>query len=154
MTTMTSSYAPSSLPDPATQAEFYEGVPFKRFVAWIVDAIIITAISAMAIPFTAFTAIFYFPLLMLIVGFIYRWGTIASRSSTWGMRLMAIELRDMRGNRLSSGDAFAHTAGYTASVIMAPAQLISMLLMAVTPKGQGLSDHLLGTTAINRPAWT
>ena len=141
------------LPDPIHRPAFYAGVPFKRALAWLVDVIIVAILCVLVLPFTAFTGIF-FPFLMLLIGFFYRWFTIASRSSTWGMRLMAIELRDMRGNRLSSGDAFAHTAGYTASVIMAPAQLISMLLMAVTPKGQGLSDHLLGTTAINRPAWT
>ena len=150
--TMTSSYAPSGLPDPATQADFYEGVPFKRFIAWIFDAIIITAISAIAIPFTAFTAIFYFPFLLLIVGFIYRWGTIASRSSTWGMRIMAVEFRNDAGHRLDTGEAALHTLGYTLSWAIFPAQLASMVMMCVTEKGQGLTDFVLNTTAINKPA--
>lgn len=150
--TMTSSYAPSGLPDPATQAEFYEGVPLKRFIAWIVDAIIITAISALAIPFTAFTAIFYFPFLVLVVGFVYRWGTIASKSSTWGMRLMAVEFRNDAGHRLDTGEAALHTLGYTLSWTVFPAQIASMVMMCVTEKGQGLTDFVLNTTAINKPA--
>jgi hypothetical protein len=35
---------------------------------------------------------------------------------------------------------------------MAPLQLISMILMLVTERGQGLTDVILGTTALNRPA--
>lgn len=150
--TMAFSDAPSGLPDPVSQSEFYEGVPLKRFIAWIVDAIIITAISALAVPFTAFTAVFYFPVLMLIVGFVYRWGTIASRSSTWGMRLMAIEFRDDAGHRLDAGQAALHTLGYTLSWAVFPAQIASMVMMCVTERGQGLSDYVLNTTAINKPA--
>lgn len=150
--TMTSSYAPSSLPDPVTQAEFYEGVPFKRFVAWIVDAVIITAITLLAVPFTAFTAIFYFPFLMLIVGFVYRWWTIASKSSTWGMRLMAVEFRNEAGHRFNSGQAALHTLGYTLSWAVFPAQIASVVMMCVTERGQGLTDFVLNTTAINKPA--
>jgi len=149
---MTSSYAPSSLPDPAAQAEFYDGVPLKRFIAWIVDGIIITAITALAVPFTAFTAIFYFPFLMLIVSFIYRWGTIASRSSTWGMRLLAVEFRNEAGHRLDAGEAAMHTLGYTVSWAVFPAQLVSIVMMCVTEKGQGLTDYVMNTTAINKPA--
>ncbi|WP_458790311.1 RDD family protein [Yoonia sp. MH D7] len=139
------------LPDPATKPEFYDGVLFKRALAWLFDVVMIGIICAIIVPFTAFTALFFFPFLMLVIGFTYRWFTIAGKSSTWGMRLMGIELRDHNGLRLQSGTAFAHTFGYTASVAMAPLQLISVLTMIVTPRKQGLIDHLLGTAAINRP---
>lgn len=144
--------APSGLPDPQTQAAFYEGVPIKRGVAFLVDAIIITLLCLIAVPFTAFTAILYFPFLMLIVGFIYRWGTIASKSSTWGMRLMAIEFRNNDGHRLDTGEAALHTLGYTLSWAIFPVQLASMVMMCVTERGQGLTDFALNTTAINKPA--
>jgi len=141
------------LPDPATKPQFYEGVLLKRAAAWGIDVVLIGVLCVIAVPFTAFTALFFFPFLMLVVGFFYRWFTIANKSSTWGMRLMGIELRDHDGLRLQSGTALAHTAGYTFSVAMAPLQLISILLMIVTDRKQGLIDHLLGTTAINRPAY-
>jgi uncharacterized RDD family membrane protein YckC len=149
---MTASYAPSSLPDPATQAEFYEGVPYKRLLAWVVDAIIISAITVVVVPFTAFTAIFYLPFLVMIISFIYRWLTIASRSSTWGMRLLAIEFRNDAGHRLDSGEAALHTLGYSLSWAIFPAQLASAIMMCVTERGQGLTDFALNTTAINKPA--
>lgn len=139
------------LPDPATKPQFYDGILIKRAIAWLFDAILVGVLCILILPFTVFTAVLFFPLLMLVVGFIYRWFTIASKSSTWGMRLVGIELRDHEGLRLQSGTALAHTAGYTFSVAVAPLQLISILMMIVTERKQGLTDHLLGTAAINRP---
>lgn len=141
----------SNLPDPATQPEFYDGVLMKRGLAWVIDVVIIALISAIIVPFTAFTGLFFFPFLMLVVGYIYRWFTLASRSATWGMRIMAIEFRDIHGARFSSGTAFLHTLGYVISVAVAPLQLISIILMFVSARGQGLTDHLLGTAPINKP---
>jgi uncharacterized RDD family membrane protein YckC len=139
------------LPDPVREAHFYSGVTMKRGLAWVIDVVLILGLSLVILPFTAFTAVFFFPLFWLVVGFFYRWATIASRSSTWGMRIMAIELREQDGLRLSGGTALLHTIGYTVSVAMAPLQLISVILMIVSGRGQGLSDMILGTAAINRP---
>lgn len=141
-----------TLPNPDLQPAFYAGVAPKRALAWVIDVILIAFLCLLVLPFTAFTGIFFFPLLMMFVGFFYRWFTIANHSSTWGMRFFAIELRDLEGQRLSAGNAFLHTLGYTISVITAPLQLISMGAMLLTPRGQGLTDLVLGTTAINRPA--
>lgn len=140
------------LPDPATKPEFYDGVLFKRAAAWGIDVILVAILCILILPFTAFTGIFFFPFLMLVIGFIYRWFTIAGKSATWGMRMMGIELRDHQGLRLQSSAALAHTAGYTFSVAMAPLQLISVLMMIVTDRKQGLTDHLMGTAAINSPS--
>lgn len=149
---MTTYTAAPGLPDPHRNPAFYAGVPTKRALAWLVDVVLIGILCMIVLPFTAFTGIFFFPFLMLVVGFFYRWFTIAGGSATWGMRMMAIELRDSDGYRLQSGTAFAHTMGYTLSVMIAPAQLISVILMLISNRKQGLSDHLLGTAAINRPA--
>ena len=140
------------LPDPHHQSEFYTGVTFKRLIAWFFDIVLIGIASVVILPFTAFTALLFFPAFMLIVGFFYRWFTLASGSATWGMRLMAIELREADGGRFTNGTAFAHTLGYTVSVAMAPLQLISVGLMILTDRNQGLTDLVLGTAAINRPA--
>lgn len=140
------------LPDPNHEAAFYAGVPFKRGLAWIFDVVLIGIISAVAVPFTAFTAIFYFPFLMLVLGFFYRWFTLTSGSATWGMRLMAIEIRQADGDRLSNQSAMLHTLGYSVSVAMAPLQLVSVIMMLITGRGQGLTDLVLNTAAINRPA--
>lgn len=141
-----------TLPNPDTQAEFYAGVPVKRALAWVVDAVLTALITAVIVPFTAFTALFFLPVLYLTVGFLYRTLSIARRSATPGMRLMAIEFRTPQGQRFDLGYAFAHTVGYTLTIGTLLPQVVSMAMMVMTRRGQGLTDIVLGTVAINRPA--
>ena len=142
----------SGLPDPAREPAFYRGVTVKRGAAWVVDAAATLLLCLLALPFTAFTGLFWWPVLWLLVGFLYRWATLAGGSATLGMRLMAITLRDRHGDRLDPGTAFLHTLGYSVSVAAFPLQLVSIGFMAALGRGQGLTDLLLGTAAINRPA--
>lgn len=145
-------YMTSFLPDPVTQPEFYADVPFKRLVAWLVDTLIIVVICLLILPFTAFTGLFFFPAMVLVVGFAYRVVTLANRSATWGMRLIALEFRDSAGERFGAGMAVAHTLGTTISFAMPLLQVGSIVMMLVSARRQGLSDHLLGTVALNRAA--
>ena len=147
-------YQPLHLPDPVIQPEFYADVPMKRLLAWLVDTILIALICLLILPFTAFTGLFFFPLLMLMVGFAYRVITIANRSATWGMRLMAIEFRTAQGERFGLGLATLHTLGTSFSFALPVLQVISVVLMMTTARGQGLTDHLLGSVALNRTAAT
>ncbi|MGX0876866.1 putative RDD family membrane protein YckC [Roseovarius sp. MBR-154] len=140
------------LPDPERQPEFYADVASKRLVAFIVDTILIIAICLLIVPFTAFTGLFFFPVLMAVVGFAYRVVTIARGSATWGMRLMAIEFRGSDGQRFDLGLAFAHTLGLTISFALPILQVISIVLMLTGARGQGLSDLVLGSVAVNRRA--
>ncbi|MCV3271029.1 RDD family protein [Roseobacter sinensis] len=139
-------------PDPQAQPDFYKDVPLKRLLAWAVDATVTALACLIILPFTFFTGLFFFPLLFLVVGFLYRMVTLANGSATWGMRLFAIELRRPDGTRLDAGTAFAHTLGYSVSCAIAPLQLISIVMMATTERGQGLTDHVLGTVMVNRRA--
>ena len=138
------------LPDPELQPEFYTGVPMKRLCAWVLDMVVVIGISLLILPFTAFTGLFFFPFLVMCVGFIYRVMTLANGSATWGMRLMAIELRDQADQPLDLGLAFLHTLGYTISVSMLFVQVISMVLMGSSAYGRGLTDMVLHTTMVNR----
>jgi uncharacterized RDD family membrane protein YckC len=144
----------TSLPDPVMRPEFYRDVPLKRLLAWGVDAVVTTVACLVVLPFTAFTGLFFFPFLFLVVGFAYRVATLTGGSATWGMRLFAIELRRADGERLDGGAALLHTLGYTVSWAIPVLQLISIVMMASTERGQGLTDHLLGTAMINRRAST
>jgi len=137
-------------PDPYTQPEFYDGITFKRFMAWFVDMLMITVLCVLAVLLTAFIGLFFLPLLILIVGFIYRCATLASSSATWGMRLMAMEIRQSDDRPLDGTTALLHTLGYTISVAMFPLQLISIVMMVVTDRRQGLTDMVLGTVALNK----
>ena len=118
----------STIPDPQIQPEFYADIPTKRLVAWVVDTIIVTFLCIIILPMTAFTGLFFFPFLMLVVGFIYRVATLSSRSSTWGMRLVAIEFRATNGTKFDTSLAFWHTLGLTISFAVFPLQFISIIM--------------------------
>ena len=142
----------TTLPDPDHQAEFYADVPIKRALAWVVDAILIAIVTMVVVPFTLFLSLFFLPALSLTISFLYRTISLARHSATPGMRLMAIEFRDRTGARFDLGTAFLHTLGYTLTISTLLPQLLSMGLMLTTARGQGLTDLVLGTVAINKPA--
>lgn len=149
---MTQIFSQHTLPDPDTQPEFYADIPVKRLIAWVADMVLIGIVCVLILPFTAFTGIFFFPFLMLVVGFLYRVLTLASGSATLGMRLVSIELRQRTGDRFDLGSAFLHTLGYSVSLSFPPLQLISIVLMLMSSRAQGLTDHVMGSVAINRAA--
>ena len=141
-----------SLPDPFRQPQFYDSVPAKRLLAWIVDTVLILTLCALVVLMTAFVGLLIWPFLMLTIGFAYRVVTLANGSATWGMRFAGIELRAADGSRFDFGLALAHTTGYTISVAVTILQVISVVMMLTGSRGQGLSDAFLGTVALNRRA--
>lgn len=150
MTHYADPHTASALPDPVHQPEFYDSVTPKRLFAWIVDTVVILVLGVLIIPFTAFTALFFLPVFFFAVGFAYRVITLSGGSATWGMRLMAIELRQADGRRFDLSAAFLHTLGYTVSMAFVIVQALSIVLMLASARGQGLSDHVLGTVMLNR----
>lgn len=142
----------SALPDPEFRPEFYADTPLKRLIAWGIDSILIAILTALVVPFTGFTGLFFLPFLYMSVGFVYRWVTLARWSATPGMAFMAIEFRRLNGGHLDGGSAFLHTLGYSLSIGIFLMQLASVGLMLTTARGQGLTDLILGTVAMNRAA--
>ncbi len=141
-----------ALPDPDRQPQFYSGIPSKRLLAWVIDTVLIVLICALIVPFTAFTGLFFFPLLVLVVGFAYRVVTLTGGSATPGMRFAAIEFRTQHGERFDLSNAFLHTLGYSISFAFPILQVISVVLMLTNARAQGLTDHVLGTVALARRA--
>jgi len=137
------------LPHPETQPEFYEDVTTKRLMAWVVDIVLISAMTAILTVFSLFTALFILPLLYAAVGFLYRWVGLSRHSATIGMRVMSVEFRKADGEDFDGGTAFLHTAGYYASVAIFPAQLVSIAMMLMSERRQGLTDMVLGTALLN-----
>lgn len=140
------------LPDPDMQPEFYASVPVKRLVAWVVDSLLIGGLTLLIVPLTGFVALFFLPMLFLVVGVAYRWVTLTRSSATPGMRLVAIEFRDADGRRLDGAMALVHTLGFTLSMAFVLPQVVSVVLMLTGARAQGLTDVILGTAAINRPS--
>lgn len=142
----------SNLPDPKSQPEFYSDVLLKRAFAWVIDAIIITGLTFLALIGTALTAIFILGFVTLVISLLYRWFTISTWSATPGMRMMSLELRDHQGLRLTSSTAFWHTALYLFFRGMVIPQLISFGMMLFSDRGQSLHDAFTGVVALNRPS--
>lgn len=140
------------LPDPDTQAEFYQDVTLKRLVAWLVDVAIIVAICIVIGLLTFGIGFVLWGLVYLAAGFVYRMTTLTSQSATLGMRLMAIELRTHRGERFDRATSAMHTLGYYLSMSTVALQVLSIVMMFTTARGQGLGDMVLGTAAVNRAA--
>lgn len=144
------------LPDPDLDAQFYEGVPTRRFVAWLVDLAIVLVIGVpIALAFGLLTlgfGLFLFPVIVGGIGFLYRTLTIAGASSTWGMRFTGLEFRRHDGSRLDLLFALLHTGITAVCMGVFVLQLVSCGTIVWTRYRQSLADIILGTTAINRPA--
>ncbi len=140
------------LPDPETQAEFYQDVDTKRLVAFGIDTVVTLVITLFVVLLSGFLGFLVFPMLWIGVNFIYRYLQISAKSATWGMRIMAIELRDSSGHLLDGQTAALHTAGFCLSLSVPFIQVISIIMMANDARGQGLCDQFLGTVMINRRA--
>ncbi|MEO0371502.1 MAG: RDD family protein [Pseudomonadota bacterium] len=140
------------IPDPVTQPEFYQDIPTKRAMAWVIDSVLVLLLCLLILPFTAFLALFFLPLLWWGVSFVYRVVTISKGSATLGMRVMSIEFRTGTGDRFDLALAFKHTTGYSFSLIFMPLHVISVISIIASERRQSLIDHVLGTVAINKPA--
>ena len=64
---------------------------------------------------------------------------------------MNVVMLTRNGERFDLATAFLHTLGYTLSIGTLLVQILSGFLMLTSARGQGLTDHILGTVAINRP---
>ena len=144
--------AQTGLPDPEFQAEFYQDIPSKRLIAWLIDSVIVGLLTIVVLPFTAFTGLFFLPFLLAAINFIYRVVTITSGSATIGMRLVAIELRQRDGSRFDLSMAFIHTLLFTVFFSFLLPQILSIIMVMTGSKAQALHDLPLGSAAINRAA--
>ena len=149
---MIDTHSLSALPDPDTQAGFYEGVALKRLLAWVVDTVLIALATIVVATLPLFIGWFFLPLIFLVLSIIYRAGTISASSATPGMRLFNVELRNNQGMPLSNGEAIVHTLGYLVSTAFFLPQVISILLIMLSPRGQALHDYITGTALINKPS--
>ena len=141
----------SSLPDPDRQAIFYDGIPAKRLFAWVVDVALIFIAMLLLGLLTLTLAWFLWPLFWIATSFLYRSLSIGAGSATLGMRLMNIELRNDRGQRLSGTEAMMHTGGYLLCASFFLPQVLSIGMIALSQRHQSLPDAFLGTAAIHRP---
>lgn len=140
-----------NLPDPEADAQFYDGVPAKRLIAFALDIALVWGATILLSLMTLGLGFFVFGALLIVIDFVYRAGSLAMWSATPGMRLMGIELRAAHGDRFGPAHAVAHTLMFYLVLAFVIAQLISVVMMAGTRFGRGLHDAPLGSVMINRP---
>lgn len=139
-----------TLPDPAMHPEVYQDLILKRFLAWVVDALVITALVLAVTLATLLVALFFLPVVALAVSIGYRWVMLSRYGATLGMMLVAIQLRHLDGRTPDPVVCFMHAAIFSLGMFLVVPQIVSIVLMLATPYRQGLNDTILGTTLVNR----
>lgn len=138
------------IPYPHSHPKFYESVTTKRFFAWLIDSIIVLGILIITSPFTFFVSLFLFPFFYAAIDFVYRTATLTMGSATFGMRLMAVELRHESGHRLDFVTSLFHTIGLYVSYAFVLVQIASIGMMVTRDDRKGLTDLVVGTVMVNR----
>lgn len=146
------------LPDPVRDPQFYAGVPLRRFVAFLIDTVVILIIMVGVLLVGALVGLATFGLGWVLIvpafalaGFVYRFTLIRERSATLGMMAVGIELRGPDGERFDGPMAAIHTLAYYTTVYLPVLMVCGMILMVFNPRRQLLHDLPLGTAMINRP---
>ena len=138
------------IPYPHSHPEFYESVTTKRFFGWLIDSAIVLAILIITSPFKFFVSLFLFPFFYAAIDFIYRTATLSIGSATFGMRIMAIELRHESSHRLDFITSVFHTIGLYVSYAFVLVQLLSIGMMVMCEDRKSLTDMVIGTVMVNR----
>jgi uncharacterized RDD family membrane protein YckC len=142
--------------DPVTQPQLFQAVIRKRFFAFIVDAIIISILWAIAIVVVAVLGVItlglawlLFGLVFPVVGLGYNAFTIGGpKSATIGQRMMGLEVRMWYGGKVSPLIAAFHALLFWISLVV----FVPILLWCFfDARKRCLHDILAGVVVINRP---
>lgn len=142
--------------DPVAQRQLFDGVIRKRFVAFIVDAIIIAVLTTIAYVVVALLGIITLGLAWLLFGLVfpavglgYNALTIGGpNSATIGQRMMGLEVRMWYGGKVTPLIAAFHALLFWFSLVV----FCPILLWAFfDPRKRCLHDILAGVVVVNRP---
>ena len=142
--------------DPVAQRRLFDGVLGKRFIAFLVDAVIVSLLVAVAAIVVLLLGVltlslgwFLFPLVFPVVGLGYNAVTIGGpTSATIGQRLMGLEVRMWFGGKVSPLVAAFHSLLFWFSLVVFCPILVWALF---DPRKRCLHDILAGVLFINRP---
>ena len=125
---------------------------WKRFAAWLLDAIILTIItlplSLIIFIVPPYLSTFISSPISLLIGILY-YGLQESseHQATLGKRALGIIVTDLEGSRISFGRAAGREL---AKILSALILLIGYLMIGFTEKKQGLHDMIAGCLVIDR----
>lgn len=140
-----------TLPHPEDDPRFWEHVPQKRLLAWLVDLAVTLVIVLVLVVLSAGLALFLLPILWSAVAVAYRWLMLGRYGATLGMLLVALRLRHLDGRRPEPDLCLWHAGLHAVSMVLVVPQAVSVAMILMTPRRQGLNDWVLGTTMINKP---
>jgi uncharacterized RDD family membrane protein YckC len=142
--------------DPVRQPELFDGVIFKRVIAFVIDAIIISLLTVAAYVVVALLGLVTLGLAWLLFGLVfpavglgYNAITIGGKNSaTLGQRMMGLEVRMWFGGKVTPLIAAFHALLFWFSLVVFCPILLWALFDA---RKRCLHDILAGVLFINRP---
>ena len=143
-----------AMPDPAAFPEVYQGVLWRRVLAYMVDLMFIAIIAVGVWVVFAVLWLLSFGLLGPLLWFLFGLVPLAyhtlllsgSRSATFGMRCFDLELRSVTGERPSFLQALIQTALFYATVGMTCSLILLVALF--NRRRRTLHDFLAGTVMV------
>ena len=140
-------------PDPLSRPELFDGVMFRRVIAYLIDVTILSG----AVLFLWFLVVVTLGLLVPVAALVTPAIPIAyhslliggPNSATIGMRMMGIEVRRLDGGRPDLGLALIQTLLFYATLALTGLLLIVALF---NDRRRCLHDWLSGTLTVNTAA--
>ena len=114
---------------------------WRRFVAWIIDAVILGALVGILAAIALETASW----LGSVIGIVYVIGFWTWRGQTLGKMAMGVKIVKTDGSPIGIGRAILRYIGYLVSTIII---FIGYLMIAWDSKKQGLHDKIAGTYVV------
>ena len=146
---------PEAAPDPSEAPELYDGIRFKRLIAYAIDLIIITLLMVGLWVVGSFFAIITLGLLYpvlaaaaFVLPFAYHTLLIGgAANATVGMRMMDLRVVAWNGHSPSYAQAAMQTFLFYASLAFATFLVLAISLF--NARGRCLHDLLAGTVTVN-----
>ncbi|MDQ6774357.1 MAG: RDD family protein, partial [Candidatus Dormibacteraeota bacterium] len=143
------------LPEPPSRPALMYGAFVSRFVAYVLDGVVLliisliaTVVASLAVRFSTFGQGLFLGVFLVVVGWIY-YAVCESSSlqATLGKAAMGVVVTDTAGRRISFGRA---TLRYWSRVLLSGILLIGYLLALFTPQKRALHDYIAGTLVAKR----
>jgi uncharacterized RDD family membrane protein YckC len=140
--------------DPATHPELFEGIIWRRSIAFLLDLLVVTCLFAVALLATCVIAIASLGLISIgallaypVLGVLYDTVCLGgSRSATPGMRAMGLTMLAWNGGKPDHWQSFLNSVLFWT---MVPITSCLVLLFAFfDPRGRCLHDLLAGTLVL------
>ena len=143
------------LPDPTATPELFDGLLGRRVLAWVVDTVIIFAISMAVLVAglivgvaTLGLGLLTLPVVLPVAILAYYAATLGSPArATVGMRMFDLVLTPARGRPLDGWAILVHPLVFWLTIWVA---WVAILLPLFTPRRQMLHDLVTGTLMLRR----